>query len=115
MTKFLMLLAVIVIVGTGAYFATRTSTTIDTRSDASQDVANLVALVGKLIELPTDEEPVIATVSDPQQLKNQAFFAKAQKGDKVLIYNKSRKAILYNPTTNRIIDVAPLNEKAPAQ
>jgi hypothetical protein len=80
--------------------------------DAQKEAAALVAQVGKLILLPDNEEPVIATVNDPEQLKSQPFFANAKEGDKVLIYNISRKAILYSPTDKRIIEVAPLSQSA---
>ena len=38
----------------------------------------LVEKIGKLIELPGDEIPTVATVSDKEKLRNQPFFAKAQ-------------------------------------
>jgi len=76
---------------------------------SQQEVTDLVARVGRLIILPTDETPTIATVTDPQPLKSQAFFANAQKGDRVLIYTGAKKAILYNPTENKIVEVAPIN------
>ncbi|MGI9118277.1 MAG: hypothetical protein ACR2IQ_01895, partial [Minisyncoccia bacterium] len=47
--------------------------------------------------------------SDPEALKDQPFFAKAVKGDKVLIYAQAKKAFLYSTTMNKILDVAPLN------
>ncbi len=84
------------------------------KDSAEKEAATLVAQVGKLIRLPDNEEPVIATVNDPEQLKSQPFFANAKEGDKVLIYNISRKAILYSPAEKRIIEVAPLNAAAPA-
>jgi uncharacterized protein YneF (UPF0154 family) len=68
----------------------------------------LIAKVGKLIILPGNEEPTIATVTDLSKLARQPFFAKAQIGDKVLIYSGEKKAILYRPSTNQIIELAPL-------
>jgi len=65
--------------------------------------------VGKLMVLPEGETPTIATVSDPDKLKDQAFFAHAKTGDKVLIYAKAKKAILYSPTDNRIVEVAAID------
>jgi hypothetical protein len=76
---------------------------------AQKEVTSLVAKIGKLVVLPTGETPTVATVSDPEALKDQTFFTNAQKGDKVLIYAEAKKAILYSVTLNKIIDVAPLN------
>lgn len=69
----------------------------------------VIAQVGKLMLLPTDETPTVATVTDREKLQNQPFFANAANGDKVLIYSKSKKAILFRPDRNLIIDVAPVN------
>lgn len=80
-----------------------------TDQKAAQEVKKLVAEVGKLIDLPLGENPTIATVLDITKLKDQPFFQKAKNGDKVLIYTNARKAILYDPQTKKIIDVAPLN------
>src|SRR5258708_39731841 len=71
--------------------------------------ATLVAKLGQLIELPTNELPTIATVADPSKLKDQPFFANAKTGDRVFIYTNAKKAILYDETNNKIIEVAPIN------
>ena len=76
---------------------------------AQEQARQLVSEVSKLIVLPEDEEPSIATVSDPEQLAGQPFFSKAKKGDKVLIYTNAQKVILYDPVAKKIIDIAPLN------
>ena len=68
----------------------------------------LVDQVGKLLVLPHDEQPTIATVTDLEKLKQQQFFQRAQLGDKVLIYSQAKKVILYRPSTNQLIEVAPL-------
>lgn len=73
----------------------------------------LIEEIGKLIDLPKDESPTIATVSDVEKLKNQPFFAKAKNGDKVLIYNTAKKAILYDPTGKKILEVGPLVAASP--
>lgn len=64
--------------------------------------------VAALIELP-GETPTIATVVDVDKLKEQQFFANAENGDKVLIFPEAKKAILYRPSTKKIVEVAPLN------
>jgi hypothetical protein len=74
---------------------------------AQDETKMLVGKAGKLIEVP-DETPTIATVLDKNKLKDQPFFKNAENGDKILIYMKGKKAILYRPSTNKIIEVMPL-------
>jgi uncharacterized membrane protein YvbJ len=76
---------------------------------AKAEAKSLVEKVGNSLELPKDEEPTVATITDINKLKGQQFFAKAKNGDKLLIYTKTKKAILYRPSTGKIIEVAPLN------
>lgn len=75
----------------------------------------LVDKVGRLMTLPGDEVPTIATVIDKEKLKDQSFFANAQNGDKVLVYVKAKKAILYRPNTDKIVEVGPVNTDQAAE
>ncbi len=53
--------------------------------------------------------PAIAVVSDVDKAKAQSsFFANAQNGDKILLYVKNGKAVLYRPSTNKVIEYGPL-------
>lgn len=79
------------------------------KTDAGDEAKQLSSEVGKLIELPSDEVPTIATVVDVEKVRGQPFFANAQNGDKVLLYAKTSKAILYRPSAKKIIEVAPIN------
>ncbi len=85
----------------------------DPQKAVQEESKDLIARVGKLIVLPEGEEPTIATVTDTELLKSQPFFTNAKKGDKVLIYTNARKAILYSPENNKIVEVAPINIGAP--
>jgi hypothetical protein len=78
------------------------------------DTQKLVRQVSKLIVLPNDERPTVATVSDSGKLPRQIFFQHARNGDKVLIYTKAKTAILYDPKQNLILAVSPLNIKTAA-
>jgi hypothetical protein len=103
------LVAVIAVLAAGYFYKQFSDLKKNPNMVAEQEVASLVAKVRKLAFLPEGETPTVATVSDPEALKDQAFFANAVKGDKVLIYAQAKKAILYSVTMNKIIDVAPLN------
>lgn len=77
--------------------------------EIQKEVTALVTTVGKLISLPSDETPTVATVTDIEKIKDQVFFKNAKVGDKVLIYTNAKKAILYRPSENRIIEVGAVN------
>ena len=82
---------------------------VDPQKVSQEENEKVIAAVGKLVLLPEGEAPTIATVTDPDKLKaEQAFFAKAVAGDKVLIYTRALKAIMYRPGENKIIEIAPL-------
>ncbi len=72
------------------------------------EVEAIVSRVGMLIDLPKDETPTLATVLDKDKLKDQPFFANAQNGDKILIYIKAKKSIIWRPSENKIINSGPI-------
>jgi hypothetical protein len=79
------------------------------------EIKKIVSDIGSFIVLPADETPTLATVSDPDKLKDQKFFANAETGDKVLLYQTSQKAILWRPSTKKIIEISSLNSTAPVK
>ncbi len=93
-----------------------------TNSQAQQEMIKkemdiLLKKVGKLIVLPSDEQPTVATVTNADALKaEQPFYKDAQNGDKVIIYVQSRKAIIYNEEKGILVNVGPIfiNENAAA-
>jgi len=110
--SFFAALAVITLlaVGAAAYFYMQVNKIKKNPQEVVQEEARaIVERVARHIVLPQGETPTIATVTDPERLKGQLFFAKTKMGDKVLIYTNAKKAILYNPTDDKIVEVAPLN------
>lgn len=73
-----------------------------------RELRALVTDVGHHMLLPTDETPTLATVSDMHALEGQEFFRNAQEGDKVLMYMRSQRAIIYRPSIDKIIEVGPI-------
>ncbi len=101
-----LLVVAAIFTGGGYYFAMRKS---DTSGDSQKELEQTIKSVGKLMILPEDEVPTLATVTDPKKLEGQPFFAKAQAGDKILIYSNTKKVILYSPSMNKIIEVGGIN------
>lgn len=104
----IIILSLMLILALGAlgYFVWSTN---NPQRAAQDELKDVVAKVEKLMVLPEGETPTLATVADPEKLKDQKFFQNAKTGDKVLIYANSQKAILYNPSSNKIVEVAPIN------
>ena len=91
----------------GFFFFTRAkSPTVVVNPD---EVSSLLEEISHIYDLPTGETPTLATVTDVDKLKNQPFFEKAKNGDKVVIYNQAKKAILYDPVSHKILEIAPLS------
>jgi hypothetical protein len=82
----------------GAYYSYRQH-----EKNISVSSASIEKEIGSLADLPTDEQPTVATVTNKEKIKDQAFFANAENGDKILIYNKAKKIFLYRPSTKEII------------
>ena len=79
-----------------------------------KEVKELMEKIGRHIVLPANEMPTVATVKNPENLRKQPFFANAKEGDRVLIYTVAKKAILYDPVADKIVEVAPLTIGMPA-
>lgn len=80
----------------------------------TDQLAKILGEVGKIYNLPQGEIPTMATISDIGKLKDQPFFQNGKNGDILLVFNKAGKAILYNPTDKKIIEVAPINSSPPS-
>ena len=74
---------------------------------SQKEVELVLEKVKKHILLPTDEDPVIATIVDAATLKQQQdFYKDAYNDDKLIIYKQ--KAIIYSPLRDLIINVGPV-------
>lgn len=109
-TRFVLVGILLVVTAVTAYFYFQVRTLEQNPDRINQErVAMLVNKVGKLIDLPQGEIPSAATISDPTPLANNPFFARAKAGHEVLFYTGARKAFLYDPAVNIIVEVATIN------
>jgi type II secretory pathway pseudopilin PulG len=75
---------------------------------AKQETQELLSKIKQFIILPDDEEPIVATITDPEKLAaEQNFYQGAIKGDKVLVFVKAQKAVIYSPERNILVNVGP--------
>ncbi|MEK7096013.1 MAG: hypothetical protein AAB896_01855, partial [Patescibacteria group bacterium] len=108
------LIVLIAVIPTIYFYVQNKNTTdklndLQSKSQTASNLEEVVNQVGKLVILPSDEKPTLATISDVSKLQGQPFFASAANGDKVLVYAKAGRAILYRPSLNKIVEMAPLN------
>ena len=73
-----------------------------------REILDLVKRIEKHILLPAGEIPSIATIVNLDSLKMNPFYANAKNGDKVLIYFKAKKAYIYDPERDLVINTAPV-------
>lgn len=74
-----------------------------------KEIERLVKEVGRIVDLPENEVPTLATVTNKGKLDSQPFFQRAENGDKILIYRTTSRAFLYRPSTKKLIDVTMIN------
>lgn len=75
---------------------------------AAKQQKDMLQTAAKQIELPTNEQPIIATITSKELLSNQDFFRDALDGDKILMFPVNKKAYLYRPSTKQVLVEAPL-------
>ena len=108
--KIIIFLLLIGSIGAAVYFYMGYKRLKNNPQVAGQDeITAATSVIGKFMDLPEGETPNMATVLDKEKLKDQDFFKHAENGDQILIYVKARKAILYRPSTKRVIEFAPLS------
>ena len=78
----------------------------------ANEQADIVATVDKAVLLP-DEQPGISTVIDKSKLSNPTLKARAENGDKLLIFVKAGRLIIYRPSTGKVVDMLTIASDAP--
>ena len=105
----------VALVGFGLVAGLLTIIIINTRphTAAGTEEKRVAAAVARHVILPSDETPALATVTDPTKLTNNRLLSQAKQGDKILIYAKWKQAIIYRPSSDRVVDIGPVDVAAP--
>lgn len=78
-----------------------------TEASGQQVAAEVLDKLRKHMELPTDPEPTVATITDVDRLReSNEFYNKAKNGDHLVITDK--RAVLYDAQKDLIMDVVPV-------
>lgn len=78
-----------------------------TQQDADEVARQVLSKVRELMEIPSDPQPTVATIVDVESLKKaNEFYSVASNGDHLIITEK--RAILYDPDRDIILDVVPV-------
>ncbi len=71
--------------------------------------SSILEEIAQVYAVPEDETPTIATVEDISKLADQPFFEGAENGDILVVFDKSAQAILYRPSTQKLVKVGPIS------
>lgn len=80
---------------------------------AQDKIQSVIHDVDMVVILPKNETPTVATIADPEKLKGQPFFAQAEIGDQILIYQIAKKAILWRPSVKKVVEISLLSGAVP--
>lgn len=80
---------------------------VQQKSEDLESVDVIKQKVSKHMLLPGGPDPALATVTDSSKLTT-VFLKQTKNGDKLLIYDKSQKVIIYRPSIDKIVDVGPV-------
>ncbi len=79
-----------------------------TERGGSQVAQEVLEAVGKVMDIPTDPQPTVATIVDVESLREASpFYDKAENGDHLVI--TETRAILYDSDRGIILDVVPVS------
>lgn len=78
------------------------------RNNSGSKEAKMIKMVSKHLLLPS-EKPAVVDIKDSAELiKEQPFYQGTQDGDVLLIFTEAKKAIIYSPSRDIIVNVGPI-------
>lgn len=102
-------IGILVVLGsvvTAWHFQKKYTELLHIQQNPQSELSSVLSKISSLMDLPLDETPTLATITDSTRLSGQMFFDHAENGDKVIVYTKAAKAILFRPSSRKIINVS---------
>ncbi len=79
--------------------------TLKNKPSASNEAIDIAKKLVLQSDAPTDELPTMAKVTSPAEMDKQNIFkAKTQLDDRVAFYTKAKRAYLYRPSADKVIE-----------
>jgi hypothetical protein len=76
---------------------------------SEEQIGDLLGRISRLIQLPEEKNPLIATINDAAALRaEQAFYRDAENGDQLVIFAERAMAVIYRPSADKLINVGPI-------
>lgn len=83
---------------------------------SSVESSEIVKILSKSVELPTDEEPEVRTIDDASKFTEQnPSLSDIKNGDMLLFFAKNKKVVVYRPSTKKAIVVVTLAQPTSTQ
>jgi hypothetical protein len=98
-----LLALLILVIAIGLFFLAK-------HTSSKGDLKSVESSVGKLMLLPKDEQPTLATVENKNSLNDKFLASHSKNGDRVLIYTKNQMVIIYRPNLNKIAAVGTVTQ-----
>lgn len=108
--KIIILIIGLLILGSGGFLIYKSGLLEKTGliKKEKNEVEVIMKRISQVFLLPS-EIPTVAIISDKEKLSGQAFFDKAENGDKLLLFTNSNLAILYRDSIGKIIEISQIS------
>jgi hypothetical protein len=106
-----LLLLLVLACGSSAFLFFKYQRAVNNTS--AKEAESIARRIGDIISLP-DGKPAVSTVLDKAKLTNETLKERAENGDKLLIYVKAKRLILYRPSTEKVIDMLTIQDGQPS-
>lgn len=78
----------------------------------ARNIRTVTEKIKKIVDIPTEEDPLFFTIDDLKRFSGQNFFDRAEVGDQVLVYRNAGRAFLYRPSKGKLVDISSVNINA---
>ena len=82
------------------------------KDNPQREQQRVLTALAEVIQLPK-EAPGFSTVVDVSKLSNPTLKARAKNGDKLIVFAKAKRLVIYRPSTTKVIDMLTIQDKQP--